>query len=119
MLEKNYKKIIRFWINKGVKAFRFDVINLISKSCYEDDFEGDGRRFYTDGVRVHEYLKELNKATFGTDAEIITVGEMSSTNLENCVKYAGADQDELTMVFSFHHLTSGFCRKSKMGFSTI
>ena len=112
-VRKELQKIIRFWIDKGVKAFRFDVINLISKSCYEDDFEGDGRRFYTDGVRVHEYLKELNKATFGTDAEIITVGEMSSTNLENCVKYSGADQDELTMVFSFHHLKVDFVGNQK------
>ena len=36
------------------------MINVISKpEVYEDDFEGDGRRFYTDGRNVHKYLKEL------------------------------------------------------------
>ncbi len=48
----------------------------------------DGRRFYTDGHRIHEYLKELNERTFGKDVEIVTVGEMSSTTIENCIKYS-------------------------------
>ena len=52
--------ILRFWKAKGIKGFRFDVVNLISKpELYEDDLEGDGRRFYTDGCNVGKYLKEL------------------------------------------------------------
>ena len=48
-------------MEKGVKGFRFDVINLISKAGFEDDFsvDGDGRSFYTDGPRIHEFLQEL------------------------------------------------------------
>lgn len=43
--------IVNFWIKKGVKGFRFDVINLISKPMeYKDDNNGDGRSFYTDGL---------------------------------------------------------------------
>ena len=89
-VRKELQNVIRFWMGKGVKGFRFDVVNLISKGSYESDDKGDGRRFYTDGPRVHEFLHELNEATFGTDADIITVGEMSSTTMENCYKYAGA-----------------------------
>lgn len=97
--------VVNFWIEKGVKGFRFDVINLISKSeQYEDDKEGDGRRFYTDGPKIHEYLKELNKETFGKCENIITVGEMSSTTIENCIKYSNPEEKELSMVFNFHHL---------------
>ncbi len=48
-------------MDKGVKGFRFDVVNLISKGSYESDDQGDGRRFYTDGPRVHEFLHELNR----------------------------------------------------------
>ena len=45
--------VLRFWREKGVDGFRFDVINLIDKpDSWEDDYEGDGRRFYTDGARV-------------------------------------------------------------------
>lgn len=106
-------KIVRFWMSKGVKGFRFDVINLISKGSFENDYEGDGRRFYTDGPNIHKYLRELNAATFGTDTEIITVGEMSSTSIENCYQYAGKDSHELSMVFSFHHLKVDFMGNEK------
>ena len=112
-VRKEVQKIIRFWMDKGVKGFRFDVINLISKECFEDDETGDGRKYYTDGPNIHKYLKELHDMTFGTDAEIITVGEMSSTSIENCYKYAGADTHELSMVFSFHHLKVDFMGNEK------
>ena len=112
-VRKELQNVIRFWMGKGVKGFRFDVVNLISKGSYESDDQDDGRRFYTDGPRVHEFLHELNEATFGTDAEIITVGEMSSTSMENCYKYAGADTGELSMVFSFHHLKVDFVGNEK------
>ena len=112
-VRKEMQKIVRFWMEKGVKGFRFDVVNLISKSVFEDDYEGDGRRFYTDGPNIHKYLQELNAATFGTDAEIITVGEMSSTSMENCYQYAGGDGKELSMVFSFHHLKVDFMGNEK------
>lgn len=106
-------KIVRFWMAKGVKGFRFDVVNLISKSEFEDDMEGDGRRFYTDGPNIHKYLKELNMQSFGMNPEMVTVGEMSSTSLKNCFEYAGADSHELSMVFSFHHLKVDFMGNEK------
>lgn len=107
-------KIVRFWIEKGVEGFRFDVVNLISKPpVFENDYTGDGRKFYTDGINIHKYLKELNKNTFGKNKNIITVGEMSSTSMENCFKYSGRDEEELTMVFNFHHLKVDYKDKNK------
>ena len=53
-LREEIYKVVNFWIDKGVKGFRLDVINLISKpEKFENDYEGDGRRFYTDGHRIH------------------------------------------------------------------
>lgn len=104
-LRKEIYNVVNFWIEKGVKGFRLDVINLISKpEVYEDDNEGDGRRFYTDGPNIHKYLKELNENTFGKYEDIITVGEMSSTSIDNCIKYSNSEEKELSMVFNFHHL---------------
>ncbi|MDU5110981.1 MAG: alpha,alpha-phosphotrehalase, partial [Clostridium sp.] len=104
-LRNEIYKVVNFWIEKGVKGFRLDVINLISKpEVYENDDEGDGRRFYTDGPNIHKYLKELNENTFGKHEDIITVGEMSSTSIDNCVKYSNRKEKELSMVFNFHHL---------------
>lgn len=112
-VRKEVQKIVRFWMDKGVKGFRFDVVNLISKDAFEDDTEGDGRKYYTDGPNIHKYLKELHDMTFGTDTQIVTVGEMSSTSIENCYQYAGRDTGELSMVFSFHHLKVDFMGNEK------
>lgn len=114
-VREKVKNIVRFWIEKGVKGFRFDVINLISKAGFEDDFsvDGDGRSFYTDGPRIHEFLQELARDSFAKDKDIITVGEMSSTTMENCYKYAGEKTGELSMVFTFHHLKVDFMGNEK------
>lgn len=102
-VREELKNVVRFWKAKGVEGFRFDVVNLISKpAVFEDDHEGDGRRFYTDGRHVHDFLKELTRDT-GIDT-MITVGEMSSTTLENCIRYSNPSEKELSMVFNFHHL---------------
>ncbi len=102
-VREELKEIIRFWKNKGVKGFRFDVVNLISKpEVFESDKVGDGRRFYTDGSKVHAYLKELVADT--QIENMVTVGEMSSTTLEHCIRYSNPKEKELSMCFNFHHL---------------
>lgn len=102
-VRKELKNVLRFWKGKGVKGFRFDVINLVSKpQKFENDYIGDGRRFYTDGPKIHEFLKELHRDG-GLD-DVVTVGEMSSTSLENCIGYTNPKEKELNMSFSFHHL---------------
>lgn len=102
-VREELKKVICFWKKKGVKGFRFDVVNLISKpEVFEDDLEGDGRRFYTDGPHIHEYLKELVRDTGIED--MVTVGEMSSTSLQDCIRYSAPQEKELSMCFNFHHL---------------
>lgn len=102
-VREELKEILRFWKNKGIKAFRFDVINLVSKpEVMEDDFLGDGRRFYSDGPHIHEYLKELVRDAGIED--FVTVGEMSSTSVEHCIRYSAPEEKELSMCFNFHHL---------------
>ncbi len=102
-VREELKDIIRFWKEKGVKGFRFDVVNLISKpEVFADDMNGDGRRFYSDGPHVHNFLKELTADT-GID-ELVTVGEMSSTGLKHCIRYSNPKEKELSMCFHFHHL---------------
>ena len=98
------KKVCEFWADRGVDGLRLDVINLISKDQdFPNDETGDGRRFYTDGPRIHEYLQEMSRDVF-TPRNLMTVGEMSSTSLENCQQYASLDGRELSMTFNFHHL---------------
>ncbi|MCE4050913.1 alpha,alpha-phosphotrehalase [Bacillus sp. Au-Bac7] len=97
-------EMMNFWFEKGVDGFRLDVINLISKNQqFPDDNVGDGRRFYTDGPRVHEFIHEMNKEVF-SKYDSMTVGEMSSTTLEHCIQYSNPTREELSMTFNFHHL---------------
>lgn len=95
-------QIVNYWIDFGVDGFRFDVINLISKGEFRDS-DKIGKEFYTDGPKVHEYLHELNQHTFG-DKHMMTVGEMSSTTIDHCIKYSKPERNELSSVFNFHHL---------------
>jgi trehalose-6-phosphate hydrolase len=98
------KKVCEFWADRGVDGLRLDVVNLISKDQdFPSDPDGDGRRFYTDGPRAHAFLREMNRDVF-TPCGLMTVGEMSSTTLENCQQYAALDGSELSMTFNFHHL---------------
>lgn len=97
--------VVRFWRERGVTGFRFDVINLISKPEVFEDVPGSGaacRALVADGPHVHEYLQEL-VASAGIDG-MITVGEMASTDLANCIRYTRPEDHELSMSFSFHHL---------------
>ncbi|MCD7807770.1 MAG: alpha,alpha-phosphotrehalase, partial [Erysipelotrichaceae bacterium] len=106
-------KILNFWIDKGIKGFRFDVINLISKDAFEDDDNGVGKRFYTDGSQMNQYLREINQKSFGKYDDIITVGEMSSTTIENCNNYTNPNNHELNMTFNFHHLKVDYQNQEK------
>ena len=112
-VRKEMANIVNFWIEKGIKGFRFDVINLIDKESFEDDYEGVGKRFYTDRPLVHTYLQELAQNSFGKYDDVITVGEMSATSIDNCVGYTNPNNHELSMVFSFHHLKVDYKNKEK------
>ena len=106
-LREELTKIVRFWMDKGVKGFRLDVINLIGKDEILINSTGDiaqEKSLYTDRPIVHEYLKELSRNSYGQNPEIITVGEMTSTSIESCIQYTHPKNNELTMAFSFHHL---------------
>ena len=96
-------KLMGFWRDKGVGGFRLDVINLISKPAHFPEDNTDGRRFYTDGPNVHDYLQEMHREVFAGH-DLVSVGEMSSTSLEHCIRYSRPESKELSMTFNFHHL---------------
>lgn len=107
-LRQDIYKMMHFWFEIGIDGFRLDVVNLISKDqrFIDDDgsiLPGDGRKFYTDGPRVHEYLQEMNQEVLA-HYDGMTVGEMSSTTIENCIQYTQPERNELSMTFNFHHL---------------
>lgn len=105
-VRKEAAKVVNFWRGKGVQGFRFDVINVTGKAetLVDSTNPVEEKALYTDTPVVHQYLKELNRASFGQDQNSVTVGEMSSTTIENSIEYTKPSEHELSMVFNFHHL---------------
>lgn len=108
-------KIVNFWRKKGVKGFRFDVFNVTGKAeqLVNSTDRNTEKQLYTDTPVVHRYLRELNHNSFGQDPTIITVGEMSSTTVENSIKYTQPKNHELSMIFTFHHLKVDYRQGNK------
>ncbi|MGX7091272.1 alpha,alpha-phosphotrehalase [Hutsoniella sourekii] len=100
-------EVVRFWLDRGVKGLRFDVLNVIGKVDFVDSQEpgsAQEKALYTDTPIVHEWVQELKRETFGQYEGIVTVGEMSSTSVAEGIKYTAPQREELDMIFSFHHL---------------
>lgn len=110
----NLQEVVKFWMNKGVSGFRFDVINVIGKEVVlKDNPVNEGKAEYTDKPITHTFLKELNAKTYGQNPASITVGEMSSTSVQNCVLYTNPAEHELSMTFNFHHLKVDYLNGKK------
>ena len=103
-------KILNFWLEKGVDGFRFDVFNMFSKvHPFTDDNEKGGfqkgARYFVDGPRMHEFLKELNEKAF-SKYDCYTVGESYTPSHENDLAYVNRENKELDSIFDFAHLVS-------------
>lgn len=115
-VRKALYEVVKFWIAKGVKGFRFDVLNVIGKENFVDSEEPNSaqeKSLYTDTPIVHEWIKEMNQETFGQVEEFVTVGEMSSTSVPAGIRYTSPEENQLSMIFSFHHLKVDYLKGEK------
>jgi glycosidase len=87
--------VMKFWIEKGIKGFRFDVIDLIAKEIDAD--------IIANGPLLHPYLKEMYHEVL-KGKEIVTVGETGGADVSQALKYTSPEEKELSMVFSFEHI---------------
>ena len=117
-VRKEIYDIITFWLNKGVDGFRMDVISLISKRMEFTSvpetlpFIDVMEQYYSNGPRVHEFIKEMNKQVLSS-YDIVTVGEGPGVNLTHGSKYVSAAEKELNMIFHFDHMTLDFGPEGK------
>ncbi|MFL2100715.1 glycoside hydrolase family 13 protein [Desemzia sp. FAM 23989] len=87
--------MMNFWLDKGIGGFRLDVIELVGKLPDQE--------ITAHGPKLHEYLQEMNRETFGKQ-DVMTVGETNSANPQQAKLFSGADRKELSMVFQFEHM---------------
>lgn len=107
-LRKEIYEIMHFWFKKGIDGFRMDVISLISKKTDFPDAKSDVftdiiSKYYANGPRVHEFLKEMNKEVL-SKYDCMTVGEGPGITLDNALNYVGENRNELHMIFHFDHM---------------
>lgn len=106
-------KILKFWLEKGVKGFRFDVINEISKpQDFPDEIPGE-REPFINGPRVHEFVHEMSRAAFTDYPEVLTVGELAGCDIENLSKFTDPANGELDTAFQFHHMRADYTNDEK------
>ena len=92
-LRKELYQMIRFWMDLGIEGLRFDAIDHISK---DENYHMDEKT-----EKVHQYIREMNRESFGKSANTVTVGETGSANIESAKLYSNPARHELDMIFQF------------------
>ncbi len=112
-LREEIYDMMTWWGEKGVDGFRMDVITMISKNqsfpdgvLYPGSRYGEPGPYVNNGPRVHEFLKEMNRNVI-SKFDWLTVGEGAGAGVEDALRYAGSDEDELNMIFTFEHVNLG------------
>ena len=102
--------ILKFWLDKGVSGFRFDVFNMYSKVYPLRDDRSKirfqkGTPYYVDGPRMHEFLNEMNEKALSL-YDTYTVGESYIPDEEHAFRYICEESGELDSIFDFEHFNS-------------
>lgn len=97
------KKILRFWLDRGIYGFRCDVINQIYKTTLKNGkqrLHQTGREHYLNQEGNHKILRELHDEVF-SKYDCMTVGETYMVDYQNARRFIDG---ELDMVFQFDHV---------------
>ena len=97
-VRQEIKRVVDFWVKKGVDGFRCDVLDYTAKDFAKGLMFG--------GEKLPSYIQEL----FDGYGHIFTVGECQSTE-KNITEFCGKQTGKLTCIFQFDHLKIG--RKDK------
>jgi len=98
------KKILRFWLDRGIYGFRCDVINQIYKTTLKNGkqrLHQTGREHYLNQEGNHRILRELHEEVF-SKYDCMTVGETYMVDYQNARRFLDG---ELDMVFQFDHVS--------------
>ena len=89
---------INYWLKKGVKGIRFDVIHLIGKTVDQN--------ILGYGPTLHQKVHELYKKSYG-QYDVVTVGEAWG-DLDKAIEFTDPKNEELDMVFQFECTSSNW-----------
>ncbi len=110
LVREEVKKILRFWLDKGVDGFREDVITFISKA---DGLPNDrlmpaarGLRKYNHGPHIHQYLREFYDDVLA-DYDCMTLAEAPMVNPKKALTYIEEKPgQEIDMMIQFQTMNA-------------
>lgn len=100
------KKIMQFWLDKGIAGFRCDVINILFKTSLEDGVKKlalTGSEHYLSQEGTHEILRTLRRDVL-EHYDCFTVGETVFVTPAMAKDLCDESRRELDMIFSFEHM---------------
>jgi oligo-1,6-glucosidase len=100
------KRILKFWLDKGVGGFRCDVINILYKTSLDDgkpSIAVGGIEHYKSQEGNHAILRELRRDVLDK-YDCFTVGETVMVDLDEAKLLCAGERKELDMLFYFEHL---------------
>ena len=106
-VRNEFKKIMDFWIDKGIGGIRFDVIDDIGKTL---DPEKIKQGINVDSDRLHQYIQEWRSESKWKDLDILTVGECWDASVDKAILYSDPDRQEMAMVFGFEHIQTNWTK---------
>ena len=106
--------LMRFWFKKGVRGFRMDVINLISKPWLSNGrlpdaptvqagFLQPAFEMVKHGPRFMDFMREMRQEVLD-HYDSITVGEAPCATVEEAWEITHPRTGALDMVFQFEHM---------------
>lgn len=109
-MRESLYEMVKWWLELGIDGFRVDAVAHLDRDFSFTDshmhshgkYKEDWSKF-SNMPRVHTYLKELNEKVL-SQYDIFTVGEVGGgADVNEALKYAAYDSQELDMVFTFDH----------------
>ena len=89
--------ILRFWLDKGIDAIRFDSVSTISKFT---DFPSINSQLpflftYSKGPHVHDYLREMHQTVLAQYPNVFTIGELAGVFVDDTRDFVASERKEL------------------------
>lgn len=84
---------VLFWQKLGIKMFRYNSIDHISKSDLTKNCDDYDCTIYTNGQKVHKYLQEIKDACANKEDVVFHFGEITSKNIDELIKNGRNDFD--------------------------
>ncbi len=114
--------LMHFWFKKGVRGFRMDVINLISKPwlshgtlpdapMVQNSFFQPAIDMVKHGPRFMEFMREMRREVLD-HYDSITVGEAPCATVQEARDITHPETGALDMVFQFEHMDLD-CQRGK------